>query len=349
MKELELNGNVGESITADSIKTFLNNNKGQDITFNISTFGGSLNEAIIIYNYIKSHSGKTIANLVGFTASAGTVIATACDEITMLDNSLFLIHNSSAKIEGNTYDFQKTASDLMKNDAIMVKIYKDKTGLSESEIISLMRKEDWLSPDEAKNYGFIDKIIPSNMKIAAYISYKDKILLEKAINKQLIIKLETKMKNIFSKKDKPADQVFVHALKDGQFLANAETLAEGVEVAPVGALSLEDGEYELADGRKISIMTDENGVQKITLVEDVAAPEAVVDTEALIASVTKVVVDEIGKIRAEFDEKLGKISSQHKPAKGTLDSSKEKPKSVTASVNEITGKIRENIVASRKA
>jgi len=120
MQTLELYNEVGYDITVDKVRAFLNANKGKEITFDIATLGGDVSTAITIHDLIQSHMGKTIANIVGLTASAGTIIAVACDEVHISDNALFLIHNGWREVTGNVYDFQKATTELMKVDAINI-------------------------------------------------------------------------------------------------------------------------------------------------------------------------------------------------------------------------------------
>lgn len=347
MKVFELFNEVGEEkgITVDQVRSFLAEANGEDIRFDISTLGGDVGDGVTIYNLIRGYSGNTTANIIGYTASAGTIIALACDKVEMADNSLFLIHNSWMQATGNIYDLQQASSQLSKTDAMMVKIYREKTGLDDNKIKDLMKASDWLSPDEAKSYGFVDKINKSVTRIAANI-------IETAatkLNNQLIIKLQEKMK-IFGKDKKVDQKLNVLALKDGKnLLINAEVAATGVEVAPLGAATLEDGDYELADGRKIVVA---GGV--ITEVKEVEEPEmaSAASEEEILGAVAKVVASEMAKIEAKFDAKieaLKSVSSKAVPPKGVQVSQASVSQPISSKIEEVTGKIFEKLNQSRKA
>jgi ATP-dependent protease ClpP protease subunit len=343
MKTLELFGEVGNEITLDGVKNFINANKSEELNFKISTLGGNLASAITIHNLIKAHSQKTTAEIVGLTASAGTVIAIACDEVIMSDNSLFLIHNGWTNVTGNAFDMQKMAGDLMKNDAIMVKMYKDRTGKDEKLIKDLMKAADWLSPAEALKLGFVDKINYTGQKIAASFSAAQR----NQLSKLLFTKLEEKMK-IFGKEKKDVPVLNVLALKDGkQLLINAELPTTGAEVSPLGAATLEDGEYELADGKKITVA---GGV-----ITNVSEMEAIAETEAIVAAVTEVVKSEIAKVKAEIEAsvkaELAAITSKHIPVKGAGadNGGKKVAFDIQSKIDSVTGAIREGIVNARKA
>lgn len=156
---------------------------------------------------------------------------------------------------------------------------------------------------------------------------------------------------IFGKEKKDVPVVNILALKDGkQLLINAEVPATGAEVSPVGAMTLEDGEYELADGKKITVA---GGV--ITNVSEPAAPEMAAETDAIVAAVGAVVTAEIAKVKAElqaeFKTELGKISSKHVPPKGAGadNGGKKIVADVHAKVDAVTAGIREAIENARKA
>lgn len=341
MNTLQLiSGSVGEEINSNIVRDFLKKNKGKDVQFDVSTLGGNLNEGLIIYDLISSHRGKTICNIVGLTASAGTVIAMGCDEIKMSSNALFLIHNGWTDVTGNVYDFQKAASQLARTDAIMVRIYKEKTGLEEEKIKSLMKDEDWLTPGEALSMGFVDSINYSDIKVAASVIMTGA---RGKIKDVFLQKLQNKM-NIFNKKTKVCK---VLALKNGKnIVVNAQEVATGVEVAADGEASLEDGTYELSDGRTISV--SDGAITEVT--EKKKEEETNMDIDAVVSAVAEVVDAKIEAIKADFDAKLGKISSTHKPPQGNqVSGGKAKAQSPQAFIKEALIAKQKEIEDSRKA
>ena len=170
MKEYDLIGDVGYDITAQQVSSMLAMANGEDITFYIASLGGALDHGITIHGLIKKYNGNTRGVLIGNTASAGTVIGMGCDKLDANASAPFLIHNSSDPEGGNAETLIKKAGQLKRHDALMVSIYKAKTKLPESTIKSLMQKEDWLTPAEAKSYGFIDSVITAKYKAVAYHS-----------------------------------------------------------------------------------------------------------------------------------------------------------------------------------
>jgi len=344
MHEFDLIGDVGYEINAQAIKQMLASAKGEDVTFYIATMGGDLDQGVIIYNLLKKYSGKTTGVIIGHTASAGTIIISGCDTIQCNSNSPFLVHNSSDTTGGNAVELEKRAVDLRRLDKMMLAIYKaeNRIGLNEEKLVELMNKSDWITPGDAKEYGFIDEVITNDLKAVAYCPTGK-------TNIQLLTKLKNQM-GLFNKSKADKGVLNVLAMADGsQLVINAEAAAEDVEVSPVGAATLEDGEYELADGSKITVA---GGI--ITNVEEKAAEAAEeeedkeTDTEAVVAAVSAIVVAEVEKLRVEFKADLAKVSSTHKPAKKTTVTARAET-SVESRIKTITDKIKSDLNKKIKA
>lgn len=306
MKTFELIGGVGENITSLLVLDMLRQAGGEDVTFKISSLGGSTDHALVIYDLIDGYSGKTTAEILGYTASAGTIIASSCDVINMSDKALFLIHNSWTKAEGNAVELRKTASNLDKTDGLMVNLYKEsnRVGKTKDEIKELMAKEDWYTADEAKELGFIDEVISVSDKIAA--NYK-------GLTNILKTKLENKMK-FFKAKSEKQQSAYLLSLKDGSnVLMNAEEISNGVELAPLGEAVIEDGEIELADGRIIKV---EGGV-----IVEVIEPnvDEMAEEESIVEAVASLISESEARIEAKMDAKIkevkASISSAHVPVR----------------------------------
>lgn len=151
-------GFFNEGVTLENFKAQLGESEEKNITLNISSLGGDVFEAFAIYDLLKSHKGMVTSNIMGATASAGTVIAMGGDSVTISDNSLFLIHNCSSLIIGGADEAEKQAIMMRKVDGQLNKIYRKKTNQTETFIRNLMNENKWISAKEAKEYGFVNLI-----------------------------------------------------------------------------------------------------------------------------------------------------------------------------------------------
>jgi len=154
----------------DTIQNFLNGAGRQDVVFNIASEGGSIFEGLAIAGIISEYAGQSTAKGIGIVASAATVIMLAADKKEMTKNSFFMIHNSSAAVDGNATELERTKELLEKVDEQMAAIYVsqiaskgklidgsfDKTS---KKVKEMMDKETWLTAEEAKDMGFIDEVV----------------------------------------------------------------------------------------------------------------------------------------------------------------------------------------------
>lgn len=135
------------------------------VTVNIRSCGGDVNDAVLIYEALRGLHGRIITRCYGYTASAATIIAQAasegCREISA--NALYLIHNSMCSVEGNAGRLAARVELLRKTDERIASIYAARSGRDEAEFAALMSENGgegrWLSPDEALAAGLVDRII----------------------------------------------------------------------------------------------------------------------------------------------------------------------------------------------
>lgn len=77
------------------------------VTLHINTPGGIIDSALMIIDAIKASKAKIIGYLTGTVASAGTIIALACDELIVGEHTTFMIHNySSSGIHGKGHELK---------------------------------------------------------------------------------------------------------------------------------------------------------------------------------------------------------------------------------------------------
>lgn len=137
------------------------------VVVNIRSTGGDVNDALLIYEQLKSLKAKVVTQCYGYTASAATIIAQAASEgeRRMSENALYLIHQSSTSMEGNTQKLSGGIELLRKTDERIAKIYSDASGRPAEEFLTLMGENEgrgkWLSAEEALSAGLIDEIIGS--------------------------------------------------------------------------------------------------------------------------------------------------------------------------------------------
>ena len=132
----------------------------------INSYGGEVAEGLAIYNALKrkGQTAKVTTYCDGFACSIASVIFMAGTERKMSNSSLLMIHNAWTLGQGNAEEFRKLADDLEIITTASVEAYKSVATISEKKIRELMNAESWITPKDAKKYGFATEIIEENAK-----------------------------------------------------------------------------------------------------------------------------------------------------------------------------------------
>lgn len=134
----------------------------------INTLGGDAYQGLAIGNYLRSLGVKTTAKVIGVCASAGAYIALLCDSLEMPANSQLMIHEARAWPSGpmTVAECEALKNQCTATNESCVVTCVEKTGLSASDIRTLMAAETWMLGDEAKAKGFAD-VVSNKIKLAA--------------------------------------------------------------------------------------------------------------------------------------------------------------------------------------
>ena len=136
------------------------------IDLRLNSPGGSVFDAVAIYNALKRHAGEITVWIDGIAASAASYIAMAGDTIVMPENAFLMIHDPSGLVMGTAEDMRSTAEALDKVKGSLTQGYAAKSGKPDDEIAALMAAETWLDAKDALDFGFIDRIAEP-VKLAA--------------------------------------------------------------------------------------------------------------------------------------------------------------------------------------
>ncbi|MVX66371.1 ATP-dependent Clp endopeptidase proteolytic subunit ClpP [Clostridium chromiireducens] len=132
-----------------------------DIHLYINSQGGSVTAGLAIYdtmNYIKCDV-STIC--VGMAASMGAFLLAggAKGKRFALSNAEIMIHQPSGGARGQATDIKIAAEHILKNKRNLNKILAENTGKSIEQIEADTDRDNFMSADEAKEYGLIDKVM----------------------------------------------------------------------------------------------------------------------------------------------------------------------------------------------
>ena len=130
----------------------------EPIDLRLNSPGGSVFDAVAIYNALMRHAGMITVWIDGIAASAASYIAMAGDEIVMPENAFLMIHDPSAIVMGTAADMRDMAGTLDKIAASMTRGYAAKSGKPEAQIAALMASETWFDASDALDLGLATRL-----------------------------------------------------------------------------------------------------------------------------------------------------------------------------------------------
>lgn len=151
-------GWTGGGVTAKRISAALRSIGNRDVIVRINSPGGDMFEGIAIYNLLRTHPAKVTVEVLGWAASAASIIAMAGDVIRMGLGSFMMVHNAWGLVIGNRHDLREAASLFDGFDAALADIYEARTGMDRVGIERLMDAETFMTAAQAVEYGFADAV-----------------------------------------------------------------------------------------------------------------------------------------------------------------------------------------------
>jgi ATP-dependent Clp protease protease subunit len=133
----------------------------KDISLYINSPGGSVTAALAILDTMNHIKPEVSTVCVGIAASAAALLLSAGKKGKrfILPNAEVMIHQPAGGAEGRAADIEITAKQIVRIRERLNKIMADNTGQSLSKIEKDVDRDYFMSADEAKKYGIVDKII----------------------------------------------------------------------------------------------------------------------------------------------------------------------------------------------
>ena len=158
-----LTGEKSEN-TVKNIKSVLREINTEKIIVNINSPGGDLNDGLVIMNMLQSKNAEIVTNVMGFSASAATVIAQAGSKRRMPATSFQLLHRVMFGVCGyiNQNTFRDLTADCEVVDDVLIGMYERRSNMTAKAIGELMDEGGgygkWISAEDALKHGLIDEI-----------------------------------------------------------------------------------------------------------------------------------------------------------------------------------------------
>jgi ATP-dependent protease ClpP protease subunit len=159
-----------EAVSPKDIETQLEAAAGEEVEIEINSPGGDVFAGSDIYTMLKQYPGNVVVKIVGIAASAASVIAMAGNKVLISPTAQIMIHNVWSVAMGD-YRTMDHEADILKGwNKSIANAYMLKTGMAQSELLSLMNKETWITAQDAVKNKFADEVMfDEDLKLAAGI------------------------------------------------------------------------------------------------------------------------------------------------------------------------------------
>jgi ATP-dependent Clp protease protease subunit len=136
----------------------------KDISVYINSPGGAIYAGLAIYDTMQFIKPPVATICCGIAMSMGSLLLTGgtAGKRFSLPNSRILIHQPTAGFEGQSTDIEIHAREILKTRARIDEIYSRHTGRSVEEVHRDMERDRFFTPEQAAEYGLIDKVISSH-------------------------------------------------------------------------------------------------------------------------------------------------------------------------------------------
>ena len=133
----------------------------KDIQFYINSPGGSVTSGLAIYDTMQYIKPDVSTICIGMAASMGAFLLSsgAKGKRIALPNSEIMIHQPSGGSQGQCTDIQIQAEQILKIKNRLNAILAENTGKSVEQIAVDCERDHFMTAEEAREYGLIDRVI----------------------------------------------------------------------------------------------------------------------------------------------------------------------------------------------
>ena len=136
-------------------------NPNKDISFYINSSGGAVTSGLAIYDTMQYIKPDITTVCIGQAASMGSLLLAAGSKNKRyaLPHSRIMVHQPSGGVEGQASDIQIHANEILTIRKKLNEIYVQHTGQNIKKIEEYLDRDSFMGPEEAKDFGLIDKIV----------------------------------------------------------------------------------------------------------------------------------------------------------------------------------------------
>ena len=155
-----INDHIASLVTAQLL--FLESeDPKKDVYLYINSPGGLVTSGLGIYDTMQYIKPDVSTLCIGQAASMGSFLLSAGTKGKRfsLPNSRIMVHQPSAGFQGQATDIEIHANEVLSLKKRLNEIYSKHTGKSVDEIKSALERDNFMTPDAAKEFGLVDKVV----------------------------------------------------------------------------------------------------------------------------------------------------------------------------------------------
>ena len=155
-----INDSIASLVTAQLL--FLESeNPKKEINLYINSPGGLVTAGLGIYDTMQYIKPEVSTLCIGQAASMGSFLLAAGEKGKRfsLPNSRIMVHQPSAGFQGQATDIEIHANEVLALKKRLNEIYSKHTGKSLDEIKQALERDNFMTPESAKEFGLIDKVV----------------------------------------------------------------------------------------------------------------------------------------------------------------------------------------------
>lgn len=168
--DIVINGTIGgwDCLSTGYVKYLLDQKKNKEVHVAFCSLGGYVKDGLVLNQLFKDH-GNVHAHAFGMNASISTIAMLGCKSIDIVKGSFFLIHNTSTlvlkydnqnkeQLDEFIKEMTQERNNLSTFDDVLAQMYAERSGKTKEECAAQMKKGNWLSAEQALEFGLVDEI-----------------------------------------------------------------------------------------------------------------------------------------------------------------------------------------------
>ena len=142
-------------------------NPKKEIALYINSPGGVVTSGMAIYDTMQFIKPAVSTLCIGQAASMGSLLLAAGhkDMRFATPNARIMVHQPSGGFQGQASDIERHARDILKMKRKLNEVYVKHCGRTYEEVEQTLDRDHFMSADEAKDWGLVDRVISSRVEV----------------------------------------------------------------------------------------------------------------------------------------------------------------------------------------